>query len=77
MIYIFYFLNSIRILNINVENYRNAEVHTIRIGNRSSFWVRMIDVQKGLGIMSISDLARKEIHGIFTTKNRTKEQIKK
>ena len=62
-------------LDISVENYRNA-VHTITIGNRELFWVRMHDVQKGLGIKNISDLVRKEIHGIFENNNATKDQLK-
>ena len=33
----------------------------------------MIDVQEGLGVKNISDLVRKEIHGIFETKNPTEE----
>ena len=37
----------------------------------------MIDVQNGLGEKNISDLVRKEIHGIFETKNPTEEQVKK
>ena len=37
----------------------------------------MIDVQKGLGMKNISDLVRKKIHGIFTIRNPTKEQIRK
>ena len=45
--------------------------------NRRLFWVRMHDVQGGLGVKNISDLVRKEIHGIFETKNSTKDQIKK
>ena len=35
------------------------------------------DVQVGLGIKNISDLVRKEIHGIFETKKPTDEQDKK
>ena len=46
---------------ITVQNYTDAEVHTITLGNRELFWVKMIDVQKGLGIQNISDLARKYI----------------
>ena len=42
----FYFLNSLRMLDISVENYKNAEVHTITIGNRKLFWVKMNDVKK-------------------------------
>ena len=37
----------------------------------------MIDVQNGLGIKNISDLVRKEIHGIFETKNPTQKQIRR
>ena len=64
-------------LNISVENYNNAGVHIIQICNRRSFWVRMIHVQKVLVIKNISHLAMKKIHGILTTKNPTKEQIRK
>ena len=35
----------------------------------------MHDVQEGLCIKNISDLERNEIHGIFETKNPTKDQI--
>ena len=37
----------------------------------------MIDVQKGLGLKNMPDLVKKEICGIFETKNPTKEQKKK
>ena len=37
----------------------------------------MHDVQDGLGIKNISDLVRKEIHGIFETKDPTKDLIRK
>ena len=45
--------------------------------NRESFWVQMNDVIKGLGIKNMSDLVRREIHGIFATRNPIKEQIRK
>ena len=64
-------------LGASVENFKNAEVYTIIIGNRKSVLVRMKDVKKKLGIKSISDLERKEIHDIYDTKNPTKEQIRK
>ena len=48
----------------NVEKYKNADVCTIAIGNKKLFWVRMRDVKKGLCIKNLSDLVRKEIHGI-------------
>ena len=41
---------------IIVQNYTDAEVHTVAVGNRELFWVKMIGVQKGLGIQNISDL---------------------
>ena len=37
----------------------------------------MMGVQKGLGIKNIHDLARKEVCGIFETKNVTEEQKRK
>ena len=42
------------------------------MGSRRLFWVRMHDVQDGLGVKNMSDLVRREIHGIFKTKNPTK-----
>ena len=55
---------------ITIQKYTDAEVHTITVGNRELFWVRMIDVQKELGIKNISDLVRKDIQGIFQTKKK-------
>ena len=37
----------------------------------------MHDVQDGLGIKNISDLVRKEIHGIFEIKDPTKRSNQK
>ena len=62
---------------ITVQNYTDAKVHTITVGNRELFWVKMIDVQKGLGIKNISDLVRKGIQGIYGTKDFTKKQKRK
>ena len=39
--------------------------------------VKIIDVQKGLGLKNMPDLVKKEICGIFETKNPTEEQKKK
>ena len=36
----------------------------------------MIDIQNGLGLTNMSDLVRKEIHGIFSTDKPTNKQIK-
>ena len=54
-----------------------AEVHTITVGNRELFWVKMIYVQKGLGIQNISNLVRKDIQGIYETKDSTKKTKRK
>ena len=35
---------------ISVKNYENARVHTVEVQNKKHFWVRMSNVQKGLGI---------------------------
>ena len=43
------------------------------MSNKKLFWARMYDVQEGIGV----NLARKEIWGIFRTKNPTKDQIRK
>ena len=59
------------------QNYADAKVHIITVGNRELFWIKMIDVQNGLGIKNISDLVRKNIQGRYETKNPTKEQVKK
>ena len=44
---------------ITVQAYVEARVHTRNVENKKLFWVNMIDVQKGLGIKTISDLVRK------------------
>ena len=61
---------------ITVQNYTDAEVHTIIVGNRELFWVLMIDAQKGLNLQNISDLVRKDIRGIYETKYFTKKRKK-
>ena len=43
--------------------------------NKKELGLKMHDIQVKLGIKSMSDLVRKEIHGIFNTKNPTEEQI--
>ena len=39
------------------------------IKTTSEIWVSMKDVGSGIGVKNISDLALKEIYGIFKTKN--------
>ena len=62
---------------ITVQNYANAKLHTIIVGNRQVFWIKMIDVQKGLGLQNMPDSVRNKIQGIYETKNPTKEQKRK
>ena len=64
-------------VDISVKNYTDAKVCTIKIGNKKLCWVKMNDVQNGLGVKNMPDLVRKEIHGIFESKNPTKDQVKK
>ena len=60
-------------VDIRVEKYPNAKVCTIKVSSKKIFWVRMYDVQEGIGVKNMSDLVRKEIRGIFRTKNPTKD----
>ena len=62
---------------VTVDNYADAGVHTITVKNKELFWVKMTDAQSGLRLKHISDLLRREMNGIFETKNIAKEQKKK
>ena len=62
---------------ITVKKYIDAGVHTIKIGDKKLFWVKMVDVQNGLGVKNNGDLLRKEMYGTFETRNLTKEQKNK
>ena len=64
-------------VDISVKNYTDTKVCTMKIGNKKLLWVKMNDVQNVLGVTDMSDIVRKEILGIFETKNRTKDQVKK
>ena len=66
-----------KMLDISVKNFTDAKLHTITIGNRRLFCVKMCDVQKRLGVENIYDLLRKEIWGIYETDNITKEKTRK
>ena len=66
-----------KMLKISAEIYPDAKVHTITIGNRKLFWVKIYDVQNRLGVENIYDLLRKDIWGVYETDNSTKEQTRK
>ena len=42
----------------------------------SHIWVNMKDVQNDSGVRNMSDIILKELHGVYKTKNPTKEQVK-
>ena len=60
---------------ITVEKCKNAKVNTVKVGNKELFWIRMIDMQNGLGL-NMSELVRKKMHGIFSSDKPTNKQIK-
>ena len=60
---------------ISAEGYENASIKTVPEKN-GHIWVKMKDVQNGLGVTNLSDLTLKELYGIYEIKNVTKEQVK-
>ena len=62
---------------ITIEDYENSKVHTVQVKNNKQSWVRMFDVQQGLGLKNMSDLVRKEIMGIRGTNMLTTKQTRK
>ena len=62
---------------ITVEAYKNAKINTITAGDRKLFWVKMIDVQDGLGLRNMSDVVRREMCGISETKELAEKQKQK
>ena len=62
---------------ITVEAYKNAGVDIITVENEEYFWVKMIDVENGLGVNNISNLLIHEVKGIYETSKLTVEQRKK
>ena len=72
-----FFFTMNKTFDISIEKYIDGKLCTIKVGNKELFWVRMHDVQEGLGAKYLSDLVRKEMHGIFETKTPIKDQIRK
>ena len=52
-------------VDITVKNYSDTKVCSIKISNKKLVWIKMNDIQNGLGVKNITDLRRKEIHGIL------------
>ena len=61
----FLFLLSLRKVLITVENFQNTRVHTITVKNKDLFWVKIVDVQNGLGLKCMCSLIKTKICGIF------------
>ena len=60
---------------ITVKLYQDANVDIIPDEkNEELFWVKMTDIQNGLGIKNMAQMVRQQMLGIFGTKNLTKEQ---
>ena len=59
---------------IIIELYKNAGVDVITVEKKYHFWVKMKDVEDGLGIKNLCDSLRREIQAIFETKKLTKER---
>ena len=62
-----------KMVDISVEKYTNGKVFTMKVSNKKLFWVRIMMYKKEQ-VLKMSDLVRKEIRGIFRTKNPTKDQ---
>ena len=61
---------------ITVEDYKTAGLN-VKKDSENCFWVKMKDVQDGLGIKNISDRLERTMQGIFESKKITKEQKQK
>ena len=59
---------------ITIETCKNAKVDTVPGKNKDFFWRKMKDMQDGLGIKNMCDLLKKEMCGIFNTKDVNKKQ---
>ena len=46
-----------------IEHFVNAGVKTVQIKDAKHFWVRMRDVEKGLGLKALRNLVKQEISG--------------
>ena len=55
---------------LKVENFVNAGVKTVQIKDAKHFWVKMRDVEKGLGLKVLRNLVREEIIDILGVNKR-------
>ena len=61
---------------ISAEGYTNAGVYCLKIRKTDEIWPSMKNYGEGLGVKNISDLALKEIYGIYGKKHLTKKKLK-
>ena len=59
------------------EGYKNSGVHTITAKNKDNFWIKMTDVQNGLGLKWLRGMVENKICGIYEIENLTKKQRRK
>ena len=59
---------------ITAEDYKNGDVHPITIKNKDYFWVKMKDVENGLGLKWLRGMVENKTCGIYEIKNLTKKQ---
>ena len=50
---------------LTIENFVNAGVKTVQVKDAKHFWVRMRDVEKGLGLKALRNLVKQEINGTW------------
>ena len=62
---------------ITAEDYKNVGVHTITVKNKDYFWVKMKDLENGLGLKWLRGIVENKICGIYEIKNLTKKQRRK
>ena len=62
---------------ISVQDYLNAGVKTVRVKDENFFWVKMLDVQKKLGVKNMSGSKRHEIISILGVRKRCDKDFKK
>ena len=44
-----------------VEAYQKARVHTITVKNKDYFWIKIVDVQNGVGLKCMRGLIRRDM----------------
>ena len=62
---------------ISANGYKNANVNFLKIRQTDELWIKIKDVEDGLGVVkNISDLVLKEIYGIYEKKiNKRRNKI--